>query len=238
MNKLRNVALAVCMAVITPAVMAADDVASFTRAIKQDNDLTMRGLLSRGFDPNSATENGSPGLYVALQEGSMKVASVLLDSPKLKAESRNAADESPLMMAALKGQVDVVKRLIARDADVNKPGWTPLHYAATNGHTEVIRLLLEHHAFIDAQSPNGTTPLMMAASYGSPEAVKLLLESGADFSMRNQKQMTAMDFAKNAARPDAIDLLQQAERYRAQRAPAGSTTPVAPATPVAPKGQW
>ena len=238
MNKLKNVALAVCMAVIAPAAMAADDVASFTRAIKQDNDLTMRGLLSRGFDPNSATENGSPGLYVALQEGSMKVASVLLDSPKLKAESRNAADESPLMMAALKGQVDVVKRLIARDADVNKPGWTPLHYAATNGHTEVIRLLLEHHAFIDAQSPNGTTPLMMAASYGSPEAVKLLLESGADFSMRNQKQMTAMDFAKNAARPDAVDLLQQAERYRAQRAPAGSTAPAAPTTPVAPKGQW
>lgn len=234
MKKLLTIALTTCLIVATPFAMAADDAAAFTRAIKQDNDLALRGMLSRGFDPNSRTENGAPGLYTALQEGSLKAAAVLLDSPKLKAESRNAADESPLMMAALKGQVDVVKRLIALDADVNKPGWTPLHYAATNGHTDIIRLLLEHHAFIDAQSPNGTTPLMMAASYGSPEAVKLLLESGADFTMRNQKQMTAMDFAQRASRPDAIDLLTQAERYRGQQQRPSQPS----AVPAASPGKW
>ena len=231
-------ALAVCLALASHGAMAADDAAGFTRAIKQDNELAMRGMLARGFDPNSRTENGAPGLFTALQEGSMKVAGILLDSPKLKAESRNAADESPLMMAALKGQLDVVKRLIAMDADVNKTGWTPLHYAATSGQTEVIRVLLENHAFIDAQSPNGTTPLMMAASYGSPEAVKLLLESGADFTMRNQKQMTAMDFARNASRPDAVELLTQAERFRTQQrnSSRNSSTP-ATSTPGS-KGQW
>ena len=83
----------------------------------------------------------------------------------------------------------------------------------------MIRLLLEEHAFIDAQSPNGTTPLMMAASYGSPEAVKLLVEAGADIAMRNQKQMTAMDFARRAERRDAVELLTQAERYKAQSRP-------------------
>ena len=231
-------ALAVCLALASHATLASDDAAGFTRAIKQDNDLAMRGMLARGFDPNSRTENGAPGLFTALQEGSLKVAGILMDSPKLKAESRNAADESPLMMAALKGQLDVVKRLIALDADVNKPGWTPLHYAATSGQTEVIRVLLENHAFIDAQSPNGTTPLMMAASYGSPEAVKLLLESGADFTMRNQKQMTAMDFARNASRPDAVELLTQAERFRTQQrnSSRNSSTP-ATSTPGS-KGQW
>lgn len=232
MKTLLSAALTACLTVLAPFAMAADEAAAFTRAIKQDNDLAIRGMLSRGFDPNARTENGPPGLYTALQEGSLKAAAVLLDSPKLKAESRNAADESPLMMAALKGQLDVVKRLIALDADVNKPGWTPLHYAATNGHTDIIRLLLEHHAFIDAQSPNGTTPLMMAASYGSPEAVKLLLESGADFSLRNQKQMTAMDFAKQASRPDAMDLLNQAEQYRAQQ-----RQPNQPPSGT-PRGQW
>ena len=238
MKKLTNSALAICLALASHATLASDDAAGFTRAIKQDNDLAMRGMLSRGFDPNSRTENGAPGLFTALQEGSLKVAGILMDSPKLKAESRNAADESPLMMAALKGQLDVVKRLIAMDADVNKTGWTPLHYAATSGQTEVIRVLLENHAFIDAQSPNGTTPLMMAASYGSPEAVKLLLESGADFTMRNQKQMTAMDFARNASRPDAVELLTQAERFRTQQrnSSRNSSTP-ATSTPGS-KGQW
>ena len=238
MKKLTNSALAICLALASHATLASDDAAGFTRAIKQDNDLAMRGMLSRGFDPNSRTENGAPGLFTALQEGSLKVAGILMDSPKLKAESRNAADESPLMMAALKGQLDVVKRLIALDADVNKPGWTPLHYAATSGQTEIIRVLLENNAFIDAQSPNGTTPLMMAASYGSPEAVKLLLESGADFTMRNQKQMTAMDFARNASRPDAVELLTQAEQFRAQQ-PASSRSSASPSAPApAAKGQW
>jgi ankyrin repeat protein len=53
-------------------------------------------------------------------------------------------DESPLMMAALKGHTALARKLIARDADVNKPGWAPLHYAATGGHLEMMELLLEN----------------------------------------------------------------------------------------------
>ena len=218
MTKFLQALLAAALALLS-SVAVADDRGAFERAIKQDNDSAVRSMLSRGFDPNTRNEKGAPGLYMALQEGSLKVARVLIDSPRLKPEDRNASDESPLMMAALKGELDLAKRLIAKGADVNKPGWTPLHYAATSGHLGMIRLLLEEHAFIDAQSPNGTTPLMMAASYGSPEAVKLLVEEGADIAMRNQKQMTAMDFARRAERRDAVELLTQAERYKAQSRP-------------------
>ena len=216
-RNVRKSITAVAFGLFTVAALA--DSGAFFRAIKQDNDVAMRSLLASGVDPNTKDEKGVPGLYMALQEGSLKVARVLIDSPRLKPEDRNASDESPLMMAALKGELDLAKRLIAKGADVNKPGWTPLHYAATSGHLDMIRLLLEEHAFIDAQSPNGTTPLMMAASYGSPEAVKLLVEAGADIAMRNQKQMTAMDFARRAERRDAIELLTQAERYKAQSRP-------------------
>ena len=217
MTKFLQALLAAALALLS-SVAVADDRGAFERAIKQDNDSAVRSMLSRGFDPNTRNEKGAPGLYMALQEGSLKVARVLIDSPRLKPEDRNASDESPLMMAALKGELDLAKRLIEKGADVNKPGWTPLHYAATSGHLDMIRLLLEEHAFIDAQSPNGTTPLMMA-SYGSPEAVKLLVEEGADIAMRNQKQMTAMDFARRAERRDAVELLTQAERYKAQSRP-------------------
>ena len=126
------------------------------------------------------------------------------------------------MMAALRCNLLVALGLIAREADVNKTGWAPLHYAAASTTADaaaMVALLLEHHAYIDAASPNGTTPLMMAASYGSPEAVKLLVEAGADIAMRNQKQMTAMDFARRAERRDAVELLTQAERYKAQSRP-------------------
>ncbi len=212
----RRTLLVVASALASPLAWA-NDADSFFRAIKQDNDLAVRQLLAGGLDPNTRNEKGMPGLYMALQDGSLKVAKVLLASPRLQPEARNPADESPLMMAALKGHRDIAAQLIKLGADVNKPGWAPLHYAATHGHLEIMRLLLEEHAFIDAESPNGTTPLMMAASYGTPEAVKLLIEAGADIHMRNQKGMTALDFARRAERPDSVELIETALRWARQK---------------------
>ncbi|MDM0073477.1 ankyrin repeat domain-containing protein [Variovorax sp. J2P1-59] len=186
----------------------------FFRAVRSDNASAVKNLLDRGFDPNTRDEKGQTGLLIAVREPSPKVIQVLLASPKTDVEARNEKDESPLMLAAIKGQQDLVTRLIERDADVNKPGWTPLHYAATNGHTAIMQQLLDKDAFIDAQSPNGSTPLMMAAMYGSTAAVKLLLDEGADPLMKNQLGMTATDFAQRANRPDAAQLLAAAVRSK------------------------
>jgi uncharacterized protein len=179
----------------------------FFIAIKQDNPAAISALLNRGFDPNTPSPEGLDGLYLALRDSSLRAAQTLVEWPKTKVETRTPKDESPLMLAALKGQTDLARKLIERNADVNKTGWTPLHYAATNGHLAVIELLLENHAYIDAESPNGTTPLMMAAHYGSPAAVKLLLEAGADPGLKNQLGLTAVDFAQRANRRDAAELI-------------------------------
>ena len=196
----RRVAVTALLGLLAGRALADANTDEFFRAIRQDNDAAVRSLLARGFNPNTKDEKGTPGLVVALQEGALRVASLLIDSPRLVPETRNAADESPLMMAALKGHAELARRLIARDADVNKPGWTPLHYAATGGHLDIMRLLLEEHAFIDAQSPNGTTPLMMAAQYGSEDAVNALLKQGADPRLRNDLNLGAADFAQRGGR--------------------------------------
>ena len=179
----------------------------FFTAVKKDDAATVKSLLQRGFDANSRDPNGQHALYLALQEPSLKVVSALLDWDKTKVESRNAADESPLMLASLKGILPVVAKLVEKGADVNKPGWAPLHYAATFGHIDVMNLLLENHAYIDAASPNGSTPLMMAALYGSASAVKLLLEAGADPTLKNNQGLTAIDFANRDNRKDAAEIL-------------------------------
>jgi ankyrin repeat protein len=121
------------------------------------------------------------------------------------------------MLAALKGNLELSKRLIARDADVNKPGWAPLHYAATGAHLEVMKLLLSNAAYIDAASPNGSTPLMMAAMYGNASAVKLLLDAGADPSIKNGLGLTAIDFAQKADRRDSAELIAGAIRSAAPK---------------------
>jgi ankyrin repeat protein len=158
-------------------------------------------------------------LLLALKEPSPKVASVLVSDLKTTVEVRNASDESPLMLAALKGLVDLCKQMIDRDADVNKPGWTPLHYAATGGSIPTIQLLLANHAYIDAASPNGSTPLMMAAMYGTDTAVKLLLDSGADPTLKNDQGLKAIDFAIRAMKPVTVDVIAAALRAKA---PAGA----------------
>lgn len=179
----------------------------FFKAIALDDSRSLSSLLQRGFDPNTRNQNGVPGLVLAASESSLKSLDVLLGWPKVDVEARNADDESALMMVSLRGHVDFAKRLIASNADVNKTGWAPLHYAASGGHPGAISLLLEHHAYIDAESPNGTTPLMMAARYGNIESVKLLLERGADATLKNQLKLDALDFAELGAQPDAIKLL-------------------------------
>ena len=186
----------------------------FFRAIRQDDAAQVSALLNRGFDPNTLDPNGLAGLILAFQESSFQVAQALIKHPKIKVEVRNAADESPLMLAALKGETLLCQLLIQKDADVNKPGWAPLHYAASNGHLDVMNLLLEHYAYIDAASPNNTTPLMMAALYGTPAAVKLLLEAGADPMLKNDLGLTAIDFAKRGDRGDSANIIATFIRSR------------------------
>ena len=179
----------------------------FFTAIKEDDAQAIKVLVQRGFDPNTIDPQARHGLTMALADSALKAADALLAAPGINVNYLNAQDESPLMYAALKGHLALAKTLILKEADVNKTGWTPLHYAATSGRVEMIRLLLEHHAFVDAESPNGTTPLMMAAQYGSGAAVKLLLDEGAQPMQTNEQGLTALDFALRASRPDAIELL-------------------------------
>lgn len=186
----------------------------FFSAIKQDDAPAVSALLDRGFDANTRDPSGVPGLILALREPSPKVAAVLIQWPKTRIEVRTPQDESPLMLASLKGLSDLCAQLISKDADVNKPGWTPLHYAATNGHLEIMRLLLENHAYIDAASPNRSTPLMMAAHYGTPAAVKLLLEAGADPLLKNDQGLSAIDFAQRANSQESAEIIAAFVRAR------------------------
>jgi len=156
-------------------------------------------------------------LHLATRDNATKAIVALLRWPRINVEPRNKVDESPLMLAALGGHMDTVKQLVGRGADVNKPGWAPLHYAATRGHIAVMYLLLEQNAYIDAASPNGTTPLMMAAHYGTPSAVKLLLESGADPLLKNQQDLSAIDFAQRANRADSAEIIAAFVRARQPR---------------------
>lgn len=172
----------------------------FFKGVEMDLADNVSALLARGFDPNSADANGSVALLLALKNESPKVVDVLLAHPAIKVDVPNVHGETALMMAALRGMVPAMQKLLDRGAQVNREGWTPLHYAASGPSADAVRLLLARGAAVDAPSPNRTTPLMMAARYGTEDAAMALIAAKADVSLRNERDMTAADFARSAGR--------------------------------------
>ena len=182
------------------------------RAINIDDAAAVRSLLERGIDPNSVDERGHQALYLALREGSTQVAAVLMAHPGLRVDATNAAGETALMMAALRGNLESAKRLVERGSAVNREGWAPLHYAASGPSAAMVRFLLDRGAAIDAPSPNGSTALMLAARYGSEESVKVLLERGADARLKNARDLDAAAFARLGGREALAERLAQRAR--------------------------
>ena len=201
--------LFVYIIVITGVSLAkADAYVDFFRAVGVDNSRTVAELLAKGFDPNTVSESGQVAMYIAMREDSPKVAELLLASPTLNLEATNAAGETALMMAALKGRLDWARKFLDKGAKVQKPGWSPVHYAATGPNTELLALLLDRGADINARAPDMSTPLMMAVRFGPEDNVKLLVGRGAEKSYINERNMTALDMARNADKRWLLPLLQ------------------------------
>ena len=198
---------ALCLALpATGAQPAPDD---FVVAVVNDRVQELKRMLAAGADPDMLDNNGDPVLVIAVRAGNAASVDVLL-ATRLNVNARTKFGDTAMMVAALSGRLDLVKKLRARGAEINATGWTPLIYAATGGRDDVVRYLLAEGADINAASPNGTTALMMAAREGKGSTVELLVARGADVSRRNQSGVSALDLARRAKEPAMVERLQRA----------------------------
>ena len=187
----------------------ADQVADFTKAAKFDDVSEVQSLIKAGVSPNTLDPKGNPMLIVAIRDKSLKVTDLLLANSSTNVNLANKSGENALMMAAFDGDLATVKLLVLdKKAAVNKPGWAPIHYAATNGHLQIVQFLMANGALINALSPSETTPLMMAIGSGNDELIKYLLDNGADLRMRNHEGYTAIDVAQLFGKDDIRDGLK------------------------------
>ena len=175
----------------------ADSYREWFEAVRVDDVRRVQSLLARGFDPNSVEpERFDTALIMSVRLKSSRVFSALLQGQDVNLNARSLHGDTALMIAAYQPDIPRALALIGKGAEINRVGWTALHYAAASGSIPIIQRLLDESAFIDAESPNKTTPLMMAARSGHSAVVRLLLDEGADPTLKNEAEMTAADFAR------------------------------------------
>ena len=89
-------------------------------------------------------------------------------------------------------------------------GYTPLHEAVSNGHTEILQLLLRHDGDVNSRANNGCTLLHLAASSGHVNCVRVLLDKGADMANTDEYGMTPIQIAELSSRHGVMKVLKSA----------------------------
>ncbi|HEX4593875.1 MAG TPA: ankyrin repeat domain-containing protein [Bryobacteraceae bacterium] len=122
-----------------------------------------------------------------------------------------AAGDTRLSDAAMQGDRDAVRSLLAQKVDVNVPqgdGTTALHWAAYKDDVEMAKMLLASGASVKAATRIGAiTPLFMAAKNGNAPMIEILLKAGADANATDEHGTTALMTAAASGNSDAVKML-------------------------------
>jgi ankyrin repeat protein len=159
-------------------------------------------LLKAGADPNFKNPNGETPLMEAARSGKVDAAKVLLDAGADINAKENWGGQTALMWSAALSQADMVKFLASKDAklnehgkvnqwerkiiqeprpkDMNKGGFTALHYAAREGCAACVQNLLTAGADPDSEDPDRETPLLLALENMHFDTAAVLVKGGAD----------------------------------------------------------
>lgn len=119
---------------------------------------------------------------------------------------------SPLSRAIADDDVDLVRELIIKGANVNGKEEsyskiTPLFVAVENGNVEVVRLLLNFGAKVNARDSEKQTPIMRLDDDATPELVELLLQYRAKIEAVDSEGNTALIFAAERANSEVVGAL-------------------------------
>jgi uncharacterized protein len=196
-----------------PPRISAPPPAPLVDAVKARDHATVRALLAKHANVNSAEADGTTALQWAVRQDDLGAVNALLHAGA-NAKTANRYGITPLSLACTNGNGEIVAALLKAGADSNTTlpgGETALMTASRTGKVVAIQALLASGAVVNAkESSRGQTALMWAAAEGNVEAVNLLVRAGADIHARLDTGFTAFLFAAREGRIGVADALLKA----------------------------
>lgn len=117
----------------------------------------------------------------------------------------------PLHSASRNGDLELARKLIIVEKfDVNERDQhsrTPLHLASWAGHADIVQLLCENGAQVNATAADDMAAIHFAAQKGHVNALKMLLAGGAKVTLHTRKGLTSLHFAVQGGHNDVIRVI-------------------------------
>jgi len=179
-------------------------------------------LINQGADVNWQNKKGKTPLFAATFRNHISAAQLLLDNGAKVDMVAGTGDwgdywneASPLSVAMLYGNVEMVDLLLNRGADLYQQNKTKkymlVQYACHNDHVRVMQNLIDNGADVNRRdtysSAHPETPLIIACKFNSFKVARLLLEKGADIDLADTYGMTPLFIACQKRYVDAARLL-------------------------------
>ncbi|KAJ5155849.1 hypothetical protein N7492_008652 [Penicillium capsulatum] len=158
----------------------------------------VRIILRQGPDINAVDSQGGTALAAAAGVGNIEILTLLLEAGA-DANMANGEGQTPLFLVVLnESQMTLsAKVLLKHTSNVNHRDhhhWTVAHRAAL-GRVDLLSLLIENGADLNAVEDTGRTPLFLAVAENSLSCLNLLLEQNVDVNHREEDDWTALHFA-------------------------------------------
>jgi uncharacterized protein len=190
---------------IMTLLLDAGATASLTFAARSDSASAVSLLLERGADIEATDDFGNIALHFSVLGHHPEIVHCLLKSGA-QTEAVNRYSQKPLAYAIKENQVDCVSLLLEYGAGTECISYTTSALFCASRSANLIPLLLQYGANIEAEGFDGMRPLHTAAMGGDGAVIEILLASGAAKHARDALQRTALHYAAQGS-SDAVSTL-------------------------------
>jgi ankyrin repeat protein len=178
-----------------------DDLPTLILAAKTGDSALFSFVMDSAENPDATDAQGCSALCWALRRGYGAIAHTLIEQGALNVA--DAGGVTPLMLAAEIGDLQSIRLLVERGAELNQQSRSGTHallLATSAGHTEAVKFMLANGAEVDLKNQIGDTALIASIKQDHMPVAKLLLEGGASTRARNAKFENARELllAKDA----------------------------------------